>query len=210
MELCSVLPAFCYNNGKEVRSAPQNGRIYWSRAAICMKIIDFFSRNKKEPKGKNRAAELLEFALAAPVVIMLVFGMLDVSKALIMYTEAGYAMSKELNYEITQNSNPDISRAARNAGDTLEKQSIFYGFVRQSDESGNKFSIESRLPNQGKMKQANSSMGLVVCLDATIPMATTIPLFETITISKTTCAINEAPNLSGITNWGARKPLKKK
>ena len=150
--------------------------------------------------SSKRAAEMLEFALALPLILIVVFGMLDVTKMLTMYTEIAYYSSLELSEGVTRNREPDIEAVAKRAEDDFKKGSIFRGVVAKS--SG---MFHSNIPNQSFQKSSTngSAMGIVVCVEANVPIESMTPIFpKTITIHKKTCTVNESTYLKNVFSVG--------
>lgn len=180
-------------------------------------IVSFIKKNRG-----SRAAEMLEFALVIPFILILMFGMFDVSKILIMYTEVAYVCSEELNLEVTNNSNPDIKRAARNAQNRLtgwgdvhhregiqpaKGESIFKGAIIPNGQAEKPIEFLAVSPKQiskqyknpgtkGAVKKAGNKMGSLVCIDARVPVKMLTPIFgKEAHIYKQTCTVNEATEL---------------
>lgn len=160
------------------------------------------SRQALKKRISRRGAEILEFTLALPLLLLITFGMFDLTKVYTMYTEIGYYSTKALmqlstggqrdeeHYHFKIN---DIPTAVNIAKNTFAENSMFRGSIVKGK---SKFQFD----NKGfKHKRGASSVGQVLCIKADVPVELSTPLIRDMlagkegyfTIHKETCTIGE-------------------
>lgn len=185
-----------YNNADSARIKERSKREGKADRRKSMRKMKRILSLSKEKIQARRATEMLEFAIVLPFVFLMFFGMFDVTRLLTTYTEVAYYSNQALVKEITESSGtPNLRRAAAEAKNDFMKEAIFRGMI---DESGTTFTGYPYEDQRFSVGKRASKLGLVVCIRANVRVQTTAPIFKNgVTISKTSCTINEAKEL----NW---------